>query len=159
MALGLGACSSGSALTTNSLFGGGKETSALPAPPPETMTDRVVHTGTTAARAQRCGYVFDPVGLRQSYLAFETQQGATPEALAKAEKSYDFTYATVMKKIGGEPDYCSDDKTAVIKNDLTKVLAGDFSTSTRKPQANVGWWTPQHSEKPMDREKIFDPIR
>jgi len=157
--LALGACSSGSALTTSSLFGGGSEKTALPAPAPETMTDRVVHTGTTAARAQRCGYVFDPVALRQSYLAFETQQGAAPEALAKAEKSYDYTYATVMKKIAGEQDYCSDDKTATIKRDLTKVLAGDFSPTARKPAANVGWWTPEHAAKPMDRDEIFNPVR
>jgi hypothetical protein len=157
MTLALGACSSGSALTTSSLFGGGKEKSASPATPAETMTDRVVHTGTTAARAQRCGYVFDPAALRQSYLAFETQHGAAPEALAKAEKSYDYTYAAVTKKIAGEQDYCSDDKTAAIKRDLTKVLAGDFSAE-RKPAANVGWWTPEHAAKPMNREEIFNPI-
>jgi len=159
VALALGACSSGSALTTSSLFGGGQEKAAAAAPsPPETMTDRVVHVGTTAARAQRCGYVFDPVALRQNYLAFESQQGAAPEALAKAEKSYDYTFASVTKAIVGNADYCSDQQTAIIKRDLTKVLAGDFSSPTRKPAANVGWWSPQHTEKPMDREKIFDPI-
>ncbi|MGD9805159.1 MAG: hypothetical protein AB7E81_01145 [Hyphomicrobiaceae bacterium] len=157
MALALGACSSGSALTTGSFFGGEKEKTAAPAPPPETMTDRVVHVGTTAARAQRCGYVFDPAALRQSYLAYETQQGAAPEQLAKTEKSYDYTFATVMKSAASDADYCADGKTELIKRDLTKVLAGDYSTSIRQ-QPNVGWWTPQHSEKPIDREKLFNPM-
>lgn len=158
-ALALGACSSGNPLTTGTLFGGSQEKPAAPAAAPETTTDRVVHVGTTAARAQRCGYVFDPVALRQSYLAFETQQGSAPEAVAKAEQSYDYTYATVTKSIVGNADYCSEDQNAVIKRDLTKVLAGDFSSPTRAPAANVGWWSPQRTEKPMDREKIFDPVR
>ena len=156
IALALGACSSGSALTTSSLFGGEKK--AVP-PPPETMTDRVVHVGTTAARAQRCGYVFDPAALRQSYLAFETQQGAAPEALAKAEKSYDYTFATVAKSIAGDSDYCSEQQTATIKRDLTNALAGDFSDPGKKAAANVGLFTPRRTEKPMNREEIFDPVR
>ncbi|MEZ5815515.1 MAG: hypothetical protein R3D44_00350 [Hyphomicrobiaceae bacterium] len=156
VALALGACSSGSGLTTGSLFGGPSK-AAAPALAPETITDRVVYVGTTAARAQRCGYVFDPAALRQSYLSYETQQGATPDAMARAEKSYDYTVLSVTKSIAGDADYCSEEKTSVIKRDLTKVLAGDFSSTTRKPAPNVGWWSPQHSEKPMDREKIFDP--
>jgi hypothetical protein len=160
VALVLGACSSGNALTTGTLFGGSQEKKAEPAPRPETMTDRVVHVGTTAARAQRCGYVFDPAALRQSYLAFEGQQsGGAPDQVAKAEKSYDYTFASVMKSAAGDPDYCSEDRTASIKRDLSKVLAGDFSTTTRQPAGNVGWWTPMRYEKPMNREEIFNPVR
>ncbi|MGE0765366.1 MAG: hypothetical protein AB7L90_02785 [Hyphomicrobiaceae bacterium] len=159
LALALGACSSGNALTTASFFGSSKEKAAAPAPTPESMIDRVVHVGTTSARAQRCGYVFDPAALRQSYLAFESQQGNTPEQLARAEKSYDYTFASVAKASAADADYCSETKTADIKRDLNRALAGDYSTSIRKPAANVGWWTPQHSEKPMNREEVFNPIR
>jgi len=158
VALALGACS-GNPLTTGTLFGDNKEKAAAGVPPPETMTDRVVHVGTTAARAQRCGYVFDPIALRQSYLAFESQQNASPDVLSKAEQSYDYTYASVTKNIAGNADYCSDGQTATIKRDLTNVLAGDFSSPTRKPQANVGWWSHQKTEKPLDREKVFNPVR
>lgn len=161
LVVALGACSSGSALTTSSLFGSssskGTETAAA-APTPTTMTDRVLYVGTTAASAQRCGYVFNPLDLRQAYLAYESQQGGTPDALAKAEKSYDYTFASVTKSIVGDKDYCSEAQTAVIKRDLTNVLAGDYTPSRKAPSAGLGWWGSKKGEQPMNREKVFDPI-
>jgi hypothetical protein len=154
----LGACSSGSAVTTNSLLGGGETKAAAPATTPATITDRVVHVGTTAARAQRCGFVFDAAMLRQDYLAYEARLGGTPEQLAKAEKSYDYTLASITKAISGNADYCSEEQTAIIKRDLTKALTGDFSLPAK--QASKGWWFENPTrEKPMDRDAIFDPIR
>jgi hypothetical protein len=155
VALALGACSSASDLTTGTLLGGAPKQAA--APPPETVTDRALHVGTTAARAQRCGYVFDANELRQSYLAFEAQQAA--DQRAKAEQSYDFTVAKVAKGIATEADYCSEGQTAVIKRDLNQVLAGNYSSPTRAAQPNVGWWSASKSEKPLDREKLFRPER
>src|SRR5262245_58296894 len=51
----------------------------------------------TAARAQRCGFYFDPAKLRSSYLGYEARQSNT-EQLAKAEKSYDSTYKAIREK-------------------------------------------------------------
>ncbi len=157
--LALGACSSGSSLTTSALFGGGSDKPTAPdAPPaPQTMQDRVVHVATTAARAQRCGFVFDPMAVRQSYVAFEGQQGGATDQ-SKAEQSYDYTFSSVAKRIMADPDYCTDGQTAVIKRDLGKVLAGDFSASGKKSDSGGGWFGAQPSAKPMDRDKIFDPI-
>jgi hypothetical protein len=156
VALALGACSSGSGLTTGTLLGSAPKQAAAP-PPPETATDRALHVGTTAARAQRCGYVFDANGLRQSYLEFEAQQA--PDQRVKAEQSYDFTVAKVAKGIATDADYCSEGQTAVIKRDLNQVLAGNYSSPTRAAQPNVGWWSASKTEKPLDREKLFRPER
>jgi hypothetical protein len=158
LAVTLAACSSGSSFSTGTLLGGGDAAKAS-APPPETPTDRAVHVGTTTARAQRCGYVFDPATVRQGYLAFEAQQGLAPDVLAKTEKSYDYTVASISKNIANNEDYCSEAQTAVIKRDLGQVLAGDYSSPAKKVQANVGWWTPPKATQPMDREKIFNPTR
>ncbi len=155
VALAVGACSSGSALTTGTLLGGAPKEAAPP--PPETPTDRALFVGTTAARAQRCGYVFDAGSLRQSYLSFEAQQVAAPEQRTKAEQSYDFTVAKVAKGISTDPDYCSEEQTAIIKRDLNQVLAGNYSTPRRSGGPNVGWWSASKTTAPLDREKLFKP--
>jgi hypothetical protein len=159
LVVALGACSSGNPFTTGTLLGGGNAANTPAAPPPETPTDRTVHVGTTSARAQRCGYVFDPAAVRQGYLAFEAQQGLAPDVLANAEKSYDYTVASISKTIAANEDYCSDAQTAVIKRDLAQVLAGDYSSPNKKVMPNVGWWTPPKAAQPMDREKIFNPTQ
>mgnify|MGYP000049333090 CR=1 FL=1 len=152
----LAACSSSNPLTTSTLLGGGSA-KAPAAPTPETPTGRAVFVGTTSARAQRCGYVFDPASVRQGYLAFESQQAAVPDVLAKTEKSYDYTVASITKAITSKEDYCEDGQTAVIKRDLAQVLAGDYSSPAKKSQPNVGWWSATKSEQKMDRNKIFYP--
>lgn len=157
LALVLGACSSGSNFTTGTLLGGGSKPKEAAAPPPETPTDRAINAGTTAARAQRCGYVFDPAAVRQGYLAYEVQQGTAGDALAKAEKSYDYTHGSIAKAIANDQDYCTDERTATIKRDLGQVLAGDYTTAGKKTAANVGWWNADRTSDKMDREKIFQP--
>ena len=155
-ALAVGACSSGSSFTTGTLLGGGKP-SEPPAPKPETPTDRAIHAGMTSARAQRCGYVFDPASVRQGYLAFESGQGLAADVLAKAEKTYDHTHATISKTVGANEDYCTDGQTSIIKRDLNELLAGNFATPSKGAAANVGWWNATKSGEKMDREKIFNP--
>jgi hypothetical protein len=153
--IGLSACSGdSSALSTGSLFGGG-QTKA----PTDERTERAILAGATSARAVRCGYNFDPARLRQAYIAYETAQGGTPDELAKAEKTFDYTRASLSAKIAQEEDFCSDSKTKDIKVALTKQLAGDFSTPPRKTEVQVssGWFGGSSSVKPMDRDAVFDP--
>ena len=159
LALLLGACSSGSALTTGTLLGGSTTAATPAAPPPETSTDRALHVAATSARAVRCGYVFDPGALRQGYLAFEAQQGGAADQVAKAEKSYDYTTASIAKSIAANDDYCSEEQTATIKRDLNLVLTGNYSTTSRKSVPNVGWWNARKSDEPINREKLFNPER
>jgi hypothetical protein len=157
ISLVLGACSGNSpSLTTGSLFGG-----AQAKPVTDDRTERAILAGATSARAARCGYNFDPTRLRQSYIAYETAQGGPPEELAKAERTFDYTRTSLVAKIAQEEDFCSDSKTKEIKAALTKQLAGDFSTPPKKEEVKVstGIFGGSNSQPPMDREKIFDPIR
>ena len=127
LALALAGCSSASSgLTTGSLL----PSASKPADP---VADRALQVGATSARAAKCGYNFDPAKLRSSYIAYEAgQEGA---AAAKAEKLFDATRVSVGSKITDPSEYCSEDKTAEIKADLTRHLAGDYNP----PNASKVW--------------------
>jgi hypothetical protein len=88
---------------------------------------RPVQVAWTAARAQRCGFLFDPVKLKTNFLASEARGGALQPQLASTEKAYDQTYTSISTRIKGEPDFCNDKKNAAIKVDLQRHLAGDFT--------------------------------
>ncbi len=111
-----------------------------------------------SARAQRCGYNFDPARLRASYLAYELTQGGSAEAMAKIEKGYDQTRAKVGDLAKGDADYCSDQMTEKIKNDLNRTLAGDFSPPQKKVEAGVAdWWQSGSDDKTFDKNRAFCP--
>lgn len=159
VALALAGCSGTPSLSTGALFGSSSDkAAAVPAPTvaPQTPADRALHVGATTARAKRCGYVFDPAGVRAAYLAYEASQGGAADQLARTEKSYDYTVASVGKTVAANEDYCSDEQTSVIKKDLTQVLAGDFSAPTKKAGSlTEGWWGGSASPKPLDRNEAF----
>ena len=119
-------------LTTGSLFGA---TQSQPVAPkkPELRNDplaRTLQVSRVAARAQRCGYNFDPARLKNSFMASEGAQGGSDAAaLAKLDQNYTVTYNATLKVISAEEGYCSDARNAHIKSDLTRHLAGDFAPS------------------------------
>ena len=78
--LALGGCGSSALpglpnLTTGSLS---PTPAAAPEVKPITPVDRALHIATTSARAQKCGYNFDPARLRESFLAAEPLRGTSP---------------------------------------------------------------------------------
>jgi len=99
---------------------------ALPAAPASSATDRAFQVGAVSARAQKCGYNFDAAKLKASYLAHEVGRGASNEEIANVEKIYGVSYNGVMKAAADEANFCSERKTAQIKTDLNRLLAGDF---------------------------------
>jgi hypothetical protein len=147
-------CSGGA----SGLLGG--DTTAADAPGAGLKNDdpamRPVGVAWTAARAQRCGFYFDPAKLRSSYLVYEARQ-SSPEQLAKAEKSYDSTFKSIREKVASDPDYCSDGKSAEIKKDLTRHLAGDFTPNFPKPKvvASCGLFGCGGDEKPWTADKFW----
>lgn len=152
LALVLVACSSGTpSLTTGTLFGGAKTK-----PKADEPTRRMLSVATTSARAARCGYNFDPARLRTGYLAYESTQGGGADQIAKLEKGYDYTRASVLQKLGPPDEYCTDDKTAEIKRELTRHLAGDYTAPPEKATLSVFG---SGSAPAFDREKIFDPLK
>lgn len=133
----LAGCSGNASLTTGSLFGGDQKSAAAaaaaPAPPPNEPTTRAFQVGTVSARAVKCGFNFDPARLKANYLASEAKLGATPEDMAKIEKIYNVAYNGVAKAVAATSEYCTEAKTKVVKGDLTRHLAGDYTPSAQKP--------------------------
>jgi hypothetical protein len=125
-----------------SSFLAGPEPAAADAPAKVANEDpaaRPIAVAWTSARAQRCGFYFDPGKLKASYLAYEAKQSG-PDLAAKAAKSYDTTFKTIHDRVASDPDYCSDRKSAEIKADLTRHLAGDFRPNFPKPKVVESCW-------------------
>lgn len=126
--LGLAACSSGGGVTTGSLLGGDESTEGTPAvQSTSTPTSRALQVGSLSARATKCGYNFDASALKSRYLAYEAEQGAQVVDLGRLESVYDTGYNGVLKAAAQEADYCNASRTASIKADLTRHLAGDYT--------------------------------
>ena len=141
-ALILSGCSSSSGVSTGALLGEGpgSATAALPsAAPTGDPTSRAFQVGSTAARAVKCGYNFDPVKLRTNFLANEAATVA-PTDIPRIEKVYDTAYNGVAKAVAGQADYCSPEKTAEIKTSLTRHLAGDYAPAVAKKQPEQPGW-------------------
>ena len=92
---------------------------------------RPIQVGWTSARATQCGFIFDPAQLRASYMASEAQAGATPEQMQKIERAYDYTRESVLAAIGDNLNYCNKERTAAIRRDLNRYLAGDYTPTAR----------------------------
>lgn len=134
LAAALGGCSGASLLSGGAEPVTGSVAAAPPQPAPVTPTARAYQVGITSARATKCGFFFDRTKLRATFLAAEQQAGATPEDLAKIEKNYDVSDATMTKVIAQEENYCSAEKTKYIKADLTRHLAGDYNPGPPHPK-------------------------
>jgi hypothetical protein len=85
----------------------------------------------TSARASHCGFIFDPALLRANYMAAEMQAGNPPEQMEKIERAYDYTLKSVTDIIKDDLSYCSTERTAAIRIDLNRYLAGDYTPSAR----------------------------
>lgn len=135
--LALAACSGGPSLpslSTGSLSSEapaasstGAAATAQPADagPKNDPTQRAFQVGSTSARAVKCGFLFDPVKLKQQFLAAESTLGTTD--MAKVEKIYDVSFNGISRGVAQKEDYCSDAKTKEIKSDLNRHLAGDYN--------------------------------
>ena len=150
LVLALAGCSSASSgLTTGSLLPGAK--------PADPVSERALQVGATSARAAKCGYNFDPARLKAGYLAFESGQESAAAGAAKAEKVFDATRAAVAGKITDPSDYCTDDKTAEIKADLTRHLAGDFNPPKKKAEGGLLDAMAANQNKPFVPKDAFCP--
>lgn len=141
LASALAGCSSGSGLSTGSLFGSSGQSQQAAAAPQQANdpTTRAFQVGSVSARAVKCGYNFDPVKLRTTFLATESASVAAAD-LARVEKVYDTAYNGVSKAVAGQSGYCTPEKTADIKTNLTRHLAGDFSPAPVKQVAQPAGW-------------------
>lgn len=127
--LGLAGCGASLPNTTGSLFGGAP---AAPPAPANDPTSRALQVGSTAARAEKCGFNFDPVKLRTQFIAAET--AANPADAGKISQVYDTAYRGVARGVAEQGEaYCSDQKTVKIKSALARHLAGDYAPDPLEP--------------------------
>ena len=101
---------------------------------PEDPLARPTQVGWTSARASHCGFIFNPAELRANFLASEAQAGATPQQMETIEHAYDYTLQSVTATIKDNLSYCNKDRTAAIRRDLNRYLAGDYTPSARMAQ-------------------------
>lgn len=154
-ALALSGCSGTSGLSTSSLFGGDDAAkAAVPVKETNTPSNRAYRLGAVSARAAKCGYNFDPLKLKTTFLQQEAQAGLTVDQLGKLDKIYSVAFNGVKKAITSNASYCTDKKTAVIRTSLNKYLAGDFSAksaskvvATKKVEAGAFDWFDTSDEK------------
>ena len=99
--------------------------------PPEDPLARPIQVGWTSARASHCGFVFNPDQLRANFMAAEARAGATPDQMQKIESAYDYTLTSVRATIADDLAYCNKERTAAIRQDLNRYLAGDYTPSAR----------------------------
>lgn len=149
----LAGCGNGAGLTTGSLFGSGGATAAQAGPPPVTPTDRALQVSTTSARAERCGFYFDPARLRTNFLTAEAQSGLGGSEMQKIEREYDTIRTKLAAAIAPDAGFCTEAKAREIKADLTRHLAGDFSPAKKAAPAGGGWFDDM-SNAPRTREVI-----
>jgi hypothetical protein len=98
---------------------------------PQDPLARPVQVGWNSARASYCGFVFDPDRLRASFLDSEAQYGLTPEQMKKVVHAYDYSRQATYDTIKDNPAYCNKERTAAIRKDLGRYLAGDFSPTAQ----------------------------
>jgi hypothetical protein len=101
---------------------------------PEDPLARPVQVGWTSARASHCGFVFNPDQLRSDFLAAEIRSGIPQEQLKKIAQAYDYTRESVLTTIKDDLRYCNKERTAAIRRDLNRYLAGDYAPSARMAQ-------------------------
>lgn len=99
-----------------------------------TPQNRLLQVTSTAARASYCAFGMDRAKLKANYLAYERQQGASPEMLAKFDSLYDSSYNLFYSKVRQNPNACSKDQIEEIRPDINRHLAGDYTPSKRKPE-------------------------
>lgn len=163
-ALALTGCSS-SGITTSSLLGNSGASAESTQPPPApvvvTPTDRALQVSATSARAERCGFFFDPAKLRGNFLAAEAQAGLAGPDMQKVEREYDTIHAKLAGVIAADKGFCTEAKVREIKKDLTRHLAGDFSPPGRQAVASGGWLEDMQnsprSREVLNRDFLTDP--
>jgi hypothetical protein len=151
-AVSVAGCSASSGLTTGALLGEDKPTG-----PVNDAPARAFQVGTVSARAVKCGFNFDPAKLKATYLAYERQLPGAQDA-AKIERIYDVSFNGVAKAVAAEGEYCTTAKTKVIKTDLGRHLAGDYTPRQEQKQEEEGLFSGWGSGKDGPGMKTKHPM-
>ena len=111
----------------------------VPALSNEDPLARPVAVAWTSARAQRCGFYFDPTKLRASYLAYEAKQsnrGATGKSGEELRLDLQGHSRSGLQR----PDYCTDRKGTEIKTELAASPGWRFYSQASANQEGRDVW-------------------
>ena len=114
---------------------------AWPAPAavkPDDPVERALQVGVTIARANKCGYYFDPNQLKANYLAAEATRYPAPEIQQKVQTALEFGRVRVGRQLASQEGYCTKERTEKIKSKLTRYLAGDYTADVKKQVKQSG---------------------
>ena len=157
-ALGLSACSGPSGSGSSSLITGSVFSSAPKAPVnPDNPTTRHTKVAMVSAAAVKCGFYFDPAKLRVT-----ATQAAGGD---KAPQEYDASYTRTATAIAGDAEFCNPGRVAIVKSDLNRHIAGDFTTvahADKGPKQQSAWdWLVDGGQKAdagkTDYNAVFFP--
>ncbi|MGA7372195.1 MAG: hypothetical protein WBQ20_03440 [Methyloceanibacter sp.] len=123
-------CSTVGRVTGTSKPGATTDAAARYMPPDDPMA-RPTQVAWTSARASYCGFMFDPVKLKNDYMADESRRRNNPYQLQKISEAYDYTLESVTGTIKSDPTYCNKDRTDAIRADLKRYLAGDYAPTAK----------------------------
>lgn len=128
---------------------------------PDDPVERAVQVGVTIARANKCGYYYDPNQLKANYLASEATRYPAPEMQQKVRTALEFGQVRVGRQIADTEGYCTKERTEKIKATLTRYLAGDYTAEAKKQVQQAGFFDGLESDAEPDKfnpGKIHDPI-
>jgi hypothetical protein len=98
---------------------------------PQDPLARPIQVAWTSARASFCGFMFDPVKLKNDYMVDESRRGTDPQQLKRLSEAYDYTLKSVTDTIKNDPQYCNKERTDAIRADLKRYLAGDYAPTAK----------------------------
>src|SRR5262249_29273801 len=110
----------------------------------------------TVARAQRCGFYFQPEQVRSSFLAAEEQGGATPDVMQKVTREFDYTRQSVLAAAAQDEGYCTEGRTREVKAALNRQLAGDFNLPQKRQEMSISWYEHQSKGEKFNGATVFD---
>jgi hypothetical protein len=126
----LQACSTVERVTSTSKPGATTDAAARYVQPQDPLA-RPIQVAWTSARASFCGFMFDPVKLKNDYMVDESRRGTDPQQLKRLSEAYDYTLKSVTDTIKNDPQYCNKERTDAIRADLKRYLAGDYAPTAK----------------------------
>jgi hypothetical protein len=123
-------CSTVGRVTNTSKEGATSDRTARYVTPEDPMA-RPIQVAWTSARASHCGYMFDPVKLKDDYMRDESRRGADRYMLQRISEAYDYTLESVTDSIKSDSNYCTRARTDAIRADLNRYLAGDYTPTAK----------------------------
>ncbi len=78
----------------------------------------------TSARAEKCGFVYQPNMLVSNWV---NQEGRTGGDVGARRQAYEFAFRRFQATLAKNPKYCTQARIAETRRDLNRHMEGDYS--------------------------------